>query len=124
MTVIFTFFTVLLGVLSSWLVPSYSGLQEKSHDTERKNDINSVFQKLEEHYNEYGEYPTVNELVLNSEEILPGIDPEVLVDPNGKRIQQGDYKYSPSGCTAIGCAGYELSAMLEDSTQYTKSSLN
>ncbi len=124
MTIIFTFFTLLLGVLSSWIVPSYPALQAHSQDTERKNDINSIYQKLEYHYNEYGEYPTIDELVLNSEENLPGIDQEVFIDPNGKWIQQGDYTYSPSGCTAIGCSGYELSAKLEDGTMHTKTALN
>ena len=124
MTIIFTFLSLLFGLFSSLVVSNYSGAQAQASDVERKNDINSVYQKLEEHFNEYGEYPTVDELVLNSEENLPGIDPESLVDPSGKRIQQGDYLYSPTGCTAIGCASYELSASLDDGSFYSKRALN
>ncbi len=124
MTIIFTFLSLLFGLFSGLVLNNYSGAQAQAGDVERKNDINSIYQKLEEHFNEYGEYPTVDELVLNSEENLPGIDQEVFIDPNGKWLQQGDYLYSPTGCTAIGCASYELSALLEDSTQYTKTALN
>ena len=124
MTIILTFIGLIFGLFSGLVFNNYSGAQAKASDTERKNDINAIYQKLEEHYNEYGEYPTIDELVLNSEENLPGIDQEALVDPDGKRIQQGDYQYTPAGCTAIGCATYELSAILEDGSPYSKTSLN
>jgi len=123
MTFIVSVLSLLFGVLSGLFINSFSGAQTKALDVERKNDINHIYYKLEEHFNEYGEYPTVDELVLNSEENLPGIDQEALIDPNNKRIQQGDYKYSPTDCTAIGCAKYELSTKLEDGTTHTKKSL-
>lgn len=124
MALIFTFLSLVFGLFTGLVFNNYSGAQAKASDTERKNDINSLYQKLEEHFNEYGEYPTLNELVLNPEENLPGLDPEALIDPNGNRIQQGDYMYSPTDCTAIGCAGYEISAKLEDDSLYTKLALN
>ena len=124
MPIIITFLGLLFGIFGGLVSNNYSGAQAKSQDTERKNDINSIYQKLEEHFNEYGEYPTEDELVLNSEENLPGIDQEVFIDPNGKWIQQGDYLYKPTNCTAIGCAKYELSTKLEDDTMYTKTALN
>lgn len=124
MALIFTFLSLVFGLFTGLVFNNYSGVQAKASDTERKNDINSIYQKLEEHFNEYGEYPTVDELLLNPEENLPGLDPEALVDPNGNRIQHGDYAYEPTGCTAIGCAGYEISAKLEDGSTYTKLALN
>lgn len=124
MTLIFTFLSLVFGLFTGLVFDNYTGAQAKASDTERKNDINSIYQKLEEHYNEYGEYPTVDELVLNSEETLPGLDPEALIDPSDNRIQNGDYSYQPTGCTAIGCASYEISSVLEDFTIYSKSALN
>lgn len=124
MPLIFTFLSLLFGLFTGLVFNNYSGAQAQASDVERKTDINHIYQKLEEHYNEYGEYPTVDEIVLNSEENLPGIDAEALIDPNNKRLQLGDYMYSPTGCTAIGCAKYELSAKLDDGTTYVKTSLN
>lgn len=121
---IIQYFFALLGILAGLLTSNFQGAQTKASDTERKSDINSIYQKLEEHYNEWGEYPTEDELVQEYDEQLPGIDPEALVDPNGKNIQDGDYKYSPTSCSATGCMLYELSAKLEDGSTYTKISLN
>jgi len=121
------FFILFLSFLVSWLVPgvSYSGSQTKALDVERKNDINSIYQKLEEYYNENGDYPTSDKLVYKTIETLPGLDEESLRDPDGKFINQGgDYIYEPSDCTALGCAQYTLSAKLGDGTEYTKLSLN
>ena len=124
MTFIFTILGLIFGLFSGLIFNNYTGTQAQASDIERKNDINSIYQKLEEHHNEYGEYPTRDELLLNSEENLPGLDPEALVDPNGKRINNGDYAYLPDDCTAIGCGKYVLSAKLDDGSEFTKQSLN
>ncbi len=121
---IIQYFFVLLGIFTGLLTSNFQGAQSKASDTERKNDINSIYQKLEEHYNEWGEYPTINEVVQEYDQQLPGIDPEALVDPNGKNIQEGDYTYTPADCTATGCMVYTLSAVLDDGSEYTKLSLN
>ena len=124
MSIFFTLFSVIFGLLSGLVFSNFSGAQSKANDTLTKNDINSIFQKLEEHYNENGEYPTVEEVVYESEENLPGIDSEALYDINGNIINSGLYMYSPTDCTAIGCKKYTLTAELEDRTTYTKYSLN
>ena len=118
---------LLLGAIFSLfglIFANFQSAQSKAIDTERKTDINAVYVKLEEHYNEHGDYPTEKELTKESEDQLPGLDPEALVDPNGKFIQSGDYKYEPIDCTAIGCAHYTLSAQLESGEMLTKQSLN
>ncbi len=126
MSILLAFFAFIFGLFPSLLLSNYSGAQSKASDTVRKNDINSIYQKLEEHYNEYGEYPTPAELSTNYEEKLPGLDKEALFDENGIKINDSgsEYTYSPEGCTAIGCLKYELSAELDDGTDYTKISLN
>lgn len=124
MIIFITFFTFLIGILPALIFSNFSSAQSKANDTVSKNDINSIYQKLEEHYNENGEYPTVNEVLYESEEALPGIDSEALKDKDDNFINSGDYAYSPTDCTALGCKQYELSAELEDGTVYSKQSLN
>lgn len=121
---IFSVFIFMFSLLSGLVLSNYSGAQSKASDVERKSDINSLYQKLEEHYNEDGEYPTTATLTVNYEVKLPSLDPEALIDPTGARIQEGDYTYTPTDCTALGCAHYTLTAKLDDGTDYTKQSLN
>jgi hypothetical protein len=120
LSLIVSFFALILGLGSA----SLSGAQISASDTERRNDINSIYQKLEERYNEYGDYPTLKELDEQGADLFPGIDTESLIDPNGDRIQLGNYSYSPAGCSATGCNSYSLTATLNEGTNYTKQSLN
>ena len=114
----------MLSIFFGLGIANFSGAQTAAEDTERKTDINAIHVKFEEHYNEYASYPNLKELTEQGADGLPGIDPEALIDPNGKKIQDGEYTYSPSGCTATGCAHYKLSALLDDGTVYKKESLN
>ena len=117
-------FGIILALLGS-VFANFQGAQSKGQDTVSKNDINSIYQKLEEHYNENAEYPTVDEIEKEYTEVFPGIDKEALYDNNDKFINDGgDYTYEPTDCTATGCQYYELSAKLEDGSTYAKESLN
>lgn len=119
------FIFIILSFLNSLVFSNFSTAQTKSYDTERKNDINALYQKLEEYYNENGDYPTADAVKNKYETIFPGIDVEAFIDPNDKRINEsGDYTYTPANCTALGCAKYTLSAQLESEEPYTKQSLN
>ncbi|MDO8265858.1 MAG: hypothetical protein Q7T41_02865 [Candidatus Saccharibacteria bacterium] len=118
-------FWLVLSIFPVSVASNFSSAESKGRDTVRKNDINSIYQKLEEHYNEYGDYPTEEELTKDIEVQLPGLDIEAVIDPNEVRINQGgDYTYAPTGCTAIGCATYTLSSVLESGEIYSKTSLN
>ena len=120
-----SFIFIILSFLSGLVFSNFGAAQTKSNDVERKADINALYQKLEEYFNENGDYPTVDAVSSKYETIFPGIDIEAFVDPNGNRINEGgDYTYTPSNCTAIGCAEYTLSAQLEAEDPYTKQSLN
>lgn len=117
-------FGIILALLGS-VFANFQGAQSKGQDTVSKNDINSIYQKLEEHYNENGEYPTIEELKEEYTEVFPGIDKEALYDNNDKFINDGsDYTYEPTDCTATGCQTYSLSASLSTGDTYTKSALN
>ncbi len=126
MSIVLTFIFFIFGIVGGSIFGGFTDTQAKARDVTRKNDINSIYQKLEEHYNEYGEYPTIKEVTLDYDQKLPGLDREALIDPNKVKINDtgSDYSYEPAGCSAIGCKSYILNANLEDGTQYSKTSLN
>jgi type II secretory pathway pseudopilin PulG len=114
----------LISILTGLTFNNIQGAQSKAQDTVAKNDINSIYQKLEEHYNEYGYYPLEQELVNSGSSILAGIDPEALIDKNGNKLNEGIYSYKPEECSIVGCAHYTLSSQLNNDEMYTKTSLN
>lgn len=136
----------IIGILALLVLTNFQGAQAKGRDTVRKSDINSIYQKLEEYYNEEGGYPDG----ALSDELLPGIDEGALLDQEGTTISAtfstdanlaaptlpdttDEYLYAAYGCvnataqTPVGatCAKYHLATFLEqDANGYRKSSLN
>jgi prepilin-type N-terminal cleavage/methylation domain-containing protein len=85
----------IIGILATLVLTNFQGAQAKGRDTVRKNDINSLYQKLEEYYNENGSY--INESITttstaapvdnsNATTLFPGIDLGAVIDEDGKLI--------------------------------------
>ena len=74
----------IIGILATLVLTNFRGAQAKGRDTVRQNDINSMFQKLEEYYNEQGSYPTSD----FDQTLFPGIDNGAFDDPDGNDISQ------------------------------------
>jgi prepilin-type N-terminal cleavage/methylation domain-containing protein len=136
----------IIGILATLVLTNFQGAQAKGRDTVRKNDINSLYQKLEEYYNEQGGYPDGTLTAA----VLPGIDEGALTDADGDPIgytngfvvattapavsvdNDNEYVYVAYGCTNAGaqatvgatCAKYVLGSFLEKEAQYEKTSLN
>ncbi len=133
----------IIGILATLVLTNFQGAQAKGRDTVRKNDINSVYQKLEEYYNENGSYPG-SALAAAT---FPGIDAGALLDADGTTIVSSfntaapatptmtttnEYLYAAYGdgsvattCNAAnGCLHYTLYSFLEKEAQYVKASLN
>lgn len=133
----------IIGILATLVLTNFQGAQAKGRDTVRKNDINSLYQKLEEYYNENGSYP---DHVL-TEADFPGIDSGALIDDNNPAVsivstfttsttaptlaptRAAQYAYGAYGATCVendgaGCDKYVLAAYLEKESQYEKTSLN
>jgi type II secretory pathway pseudopilin PulG len=132
---------ILLTMFLAFLVlGNFQGAQSKGRDTETKNDINSVYQKLEEYYNTNVSYPSEF-----TAETFPGIDTYALTDANGDTFYFGDknvitlaeaesqskptsdqmYQYLPYNCINNNCEGYAIRGYVEKDTVnvYTKYSL-
>lgn len=128
---------VVIGILAALVLNSFSGVQARARDTERKSDINAIRSQLEVYYNDNGGYPSEADLVAQTNgdftwaaTNLPGFELEALVDPRGNVVNAagGTYTYEalPADCDTGECDSFTLSADLESSTPdpYTKESLN
>jgi prepilin-type N-terminal cleavage/methylation domain-containing protein len=138
----------IIGILAGLVLNNFQGAQAKSRDVQRKTDINSIYSKLEEYYNNNGGYPDG----ALSTTLLPGTDASALTDaadgamqfsfstgataPN-PTVSKGagtEYAYAGYSCTnataqsPVGstCQKYLLRTYLEKdpSNKYDKNSLN
>ena len=76
----------IIGILATLVLTNFQGAQAKGRDTVRKNDINSLYQKLEEYYNENGSYINESITVANASTLFPGIDEGAVTDEDGTII--------------------------------------
>jgi prepilin-type N-terminal cleavage/methylation domain-containing protein len=138
---------VIIGILATLVIVTFSGVQQKARDSERKTDINAIAGQLEAVYASKGNYPTLAE--INDGAATTGwravnefrIDTKAFADPKnasatnltlgatsipGTPTSTYTYYYSPladdgSICTTSGsCTGYLLYANMEATSDPTK----
>jgi len=137
---------VVIGILATLVIVTFTGIQQKAHDSKRKTDINALDSHVEAFYANYGFYPTLKDLQTSSflSTYMKGFDPDALNDPKGGDISgtagAGHYAYVAAGDTCAndtatsiddttkdpqdnGCSSFTATATLEnDGTAYTKKS--
>jgi prepilin-type N-terminal cleavage/methylation domain-containing protein len=140
---------VVIGILATLVIVTFSGIQQRARDTQRQTDINAIQGHVEAYYASTGNYPTLAMLLDNAAggfvpKYMKGLDPEALAAPDGTDIAaaaaaNGHYQYEAwsdsiggTACpTATGtspdlvstCQAYRLTADLENSgTNYVKQS--
>lgn len=130
---------VVIGILATLVIVTFTGQQQKARDAQRRTDINAIASHVSAYYADKGYYPTaadLNNATWRSNN-AKGFDPEALKDPKatggdiGTAAATGNqYGYVVTGCTtadpssdANACTGYTLTAHLEaDGSTYTKQS--
>jgi len=128
---------VVIAILATLVIVTFTGIQQKARDSQRQTDINAVDSHLEAYYAQNGKYPTLanlNDSTFRSTN-MKGLDPAALTSPKGATIvgtpsssTQEAYGYvaTPAGCdngSGGDCTGFTLTAQLEgSSTVYTKQS--
>ncbi len=137
---------VVIGILATLVIVTFTGIQQKARNSQRQTDINAIDSHVEAFYADKGFYPTFGQLndATWRGANLKGLDPEALVGPKAGALSHassgtatGDsYNYwANHGGTSTECAGtaatdddsscdtFVLSALLEGgTTQYTKKS--
>ncbi|HZJ34571.1 MAG TPA: tail fiber protein, partial [Candidatus Angelobacter sp.] len=85
-----------IGILTAISFMSFSSIQSDSRDSQRFSKAIVITEALEKYYDQNGEYPSCAAMTQSSEkvatDVLPGIDPSVLVAPG-----------APSGTNSISC---------------------
>ena len=129
---------VVIGILATLVIVTFSGIQQKGRNSQRQTDINAIQSHVEAVYASDGKYPTLANLNDSTWRAAntKGLAPEALADPKNAATQTlvgtvpaaGTYSYAyvvtPTGCdnTATDCTGYTLTAHQEGTTDYTKAS--
>jgi prepilin-type N-terminal cleavage/methylation domain-containing protein len=125
---------VVIGILATLVIVTFSGIQQKARDTKRKTDINAIDSHVEAYYANSGNYPTlaaVNDATWRGTN-MKGLDPNALQDPKGSSQAlvsapaANGYAYEPTGCSGTAttdtCTAFTLTATLEGSGTYVKKS--
>jgi general secretion pathway protein G len=120
---------VVIGILATLVIVTFTGIQQKARDTQRKTDVDAVASHVEAFYasEDKGYYPMATNMSDSTwvSTNLKGLDPEALKDPKGT-----NYTYTSEGdggtvCdnNATPCTSFTISATLEaDGSTYTKKS--
>lgn len=139
---------VIIGILATLIVFSYSGVRSRDRDATRQADVDLMQSHLEIFYAEHSRYPTlaqINDTDWRTQN-LANLNADALRDPNWAQdsncASDGQvtlvdtpttncYAYSPTSSdgeacdnTNVPCAHYTLTANLETDEEYIKTSLN
>lgn len=140
---------VVIGILATLVIVTFTGIQQKARNSQRQTDINALDSHIEAYYAQKGNYPTLaqmNDAGWRGTN-MKGLDPAALVDPkgdsaataplDGSAASATKYSYvatestnSNAACTSTdvntddtACDTFTLTAKLEgSSTDYTKKS--
>ena len=99
---------VIIGILVALALPNLFAAQARGRDSDRKNEVKNLQQRLETHFNDNGVYP----------QALTNLNPAPTTDESqGPRGASDGYTYTPepAGCTTA-CDGYTLYAVLENTS--------
>jgi prepilin-type N-terminal cleavage/methylation domain-containing protein len=138
---------VVIGILATLVIVTFTGIQQKARDSQRQTDVSAIASQVEAFYAQYGYYPTLADLQSGTfvSTYLKGLKADALVSPkagtlaaaatSGPSWSYGYVASGTSGCvnttasdptgadtTNNGCDGFDVTANLEaSSTPFTKS---
>lgn len=140
---------VIIGILSTLVISTYSGVQAKNRNNDRQANIDTLQGQLEIYYAQNSKYPTRSQMndVAWRKANMKDLASSAVQDPRWSEDVTGCttngaasfastpatncYAYQPVGpdgsaCDNIEivCGQYTLTAMLEGGGKYVKSSLN
>lgn len=135
---------VVIGILATLVLVTFTGIQQKARDSKRKTDLGAVQATLETYYSNANTYPVLADLNSSTwvASNMKGFDFNALKDPKlaassttplldaapGSGVYQYGYVVTPSGCVDDGsgtaCSNYVITANLEGGGTFSKQSNN
>ncbi len=134
---------VVIGILATLVIVTFTGIQQKARNSQRQTDINAIASHVEAYYAQTGTYPSlalINDSAFRAAN-MKGLDAEALKDPKATgpdlaaTASGTQYGYAAlvgsAACTTTGsgasgtadCDNFTLTANLEGgSSTYTKKS--
>lgn len=128
---------VVIGILATLVIITFTGIQQKARNTKRQTDINAINSHMEAFFAQNAYYPTLahaNDGTWRSTN-MKGLDPEALKDPKGSASTlvaspaANSYAYAVTDDAGASCASdettctkYTLTATLEGGGTYVKKS--
>lgn len=131
---------VVIGILAALVIVTYSGIQKRARDTERKTDVKGIQGQLEAYWADSAKYPTLAE--ANDASVggfrdtnFKGLPGEAFADPKNAASQQlcaataancYGFAVTPALCdnVATSCDNYTLTATLESGGTFVVQSNN
>ncbi len=120
---------LVIGILATLVIVTYSGIQVKNRDAKRRNDIEAIAMQLEVYNASHGAYPALLELSNGAwvQTNLKNLNSDHLRAPGSKNSDSissvastTTYQYvpGPAGCTTAKatCTIFTLTAKPESST--------
>jgi prepilin-type N-terminal cleavage/methylation domain-containing protein len=137
---------VVIGILATLVIVTFTGIQQKARDSKRKTDLGAIQASLESYYSSNNTYPTLtdfNDTTASTGWIttnMKGFDTNSLYDPKLPTASANPlvatttanhyvYAVTPSGCSdaaaaANPCTNYSITATLESGGTFSKQSNN
>lgn len=131
---------VVIGILAAIVITTFTGVQKKGRDADRKSDINAIYSQLEVYFAQEGKYPTLAQLQDDDfrNDNMKGLSNDAItapgqtVDADGTLVATGaatgNYQYvaTPADCnnTTTDCTGFTLTSTLEAGGNFEKTGSN
>ncbi len=135
---------VVIGILATLVLVTFTGIQQKARDSKRKTDLGAIQASLESYYSSNNTYPTYDDLNSSTwvSSNMKGFDFNALRDPKqasnastpmlnaapGSGVYQYGYVVTPSSCVDDGsgtaCSNYTITTNLEGGGTFSKNSNN
>jgi prepilin-type N-terminal cleavage/methylation domain-containing protein len=127
---------VVIGILAAIIITTFTGVQKKARDADRKSDINAIYSQVEVYFAQNSKYPTLANLNDGTwrDANVKGLSADTIHAPNSSTDLQASgtstssytYTATPSGCdnSTTDCVGFTLTAGLESGGDFTKAGSN
>ena len=114
---------VVIGILATLVIVTFSGIQQKARNSQRETDINALTSHVEAYYAQTGNYPTfaqVNDSTWRGKN-MKGVDPGALLDPKQKPTDSPSHN---SGGAVAGTYVYNYYPTRDDGTECTSADVD